>query len=211
MAYHQYPNNKNYGGYHGDDGPIWPAFAIIIGGIGLLFLFVKYSAPLGEWLKQYDAGTVIACLVIGGFTALTMGTVAWFIITAILNWWDGLFFGCGNVPHEPYKPGSTVKNTNNTTYMAPKPKTPAYSYNAGVRATLLPSEREKPPRAEFFGRLQGIPLHAKGLYEEKWLNIHEYNYWMTQKARKDAKEAGLLDKKVVKDLLDINTTTKIDF
>lgn len=211
MAYHNYPNNKNYGTYYGDDEPVWPAILVIIGLLGIFFLFAYYSGPLGDWFRKHSKAQITFYLVAGGFGILILSSVVWAVTSEVLKWWDSLFAGYNTYPKEPYKPGSTVKNTNNTSYLVPKPKNTMYDYNKVKGTTILPSEREKPPRAEFFGRLEGKSLHAKGLYEEKWLNIHEYNYWIEQKAREEARKAGLLDKKVVRDLLDFNTTTKVDF
>lgn len=211
MSYNQYPNNNRYSNNYSQDEPVWPIILGILGLFALIALLAKYGESWANWFRSHDTGTIVAYVFLFIFGTVAVSSIMWALGTALLKWWDGIGNWLCGTTYEPYKPPSTVKNTNTTGYLAPKPKTNTTVYDYSKGTYLTPSERRRPPRAEFFGRLEGKSLHCKGLYEERWLNIHEYNYWMEQKEREEARKTGLLDKNVLKDPLVVNTTTKIDF
>ena len=60
--------------------------------------------------------------------------------------------------------------------------------------SLLAGERERPPRAEFFGKMDGKPVSEEGMYEERYLNEFERKHWQ-QKLDKAKKELDQENKK----------------
>ena len=58
---------------------------------------------------------------------------------------------------------------------------------------LLPSDKHRPPRAQFFGKMGGKPVESLGDLEERFLTVFEFTHWLKQKERSDASKAGILD------------------
>ena len=65
---------------------------------------------------------------------------------------------------------------------------------ANEPVSLLAGERERPPRAEFFGKMDGKPVSEQGMYEEGYLNEFERKHWQ-QKLDKAKKELDQENKK----------------
>ena len=65
-----------------------------------------------------------------------------------------------------------------------------------------------PPRANFFGRIEGQPVVSIGNYEERFLGTWDLYDWKKQKERKEALEKGILDEKPKVRILDRWKTTK---
>ena len=110
----------------------------------------------------------------------------------IWQWFDNWLIGlqCGKVDYNTYQ------NANNISYGKEKRKVITNQNNNAITTTsygLIPSDRRKPPRAEFFGREQDHDLNEAGKLEERFLNTWEKAYWQKQKAREEAKKTGELD------------------
>ena len=60
-------------------------------------------------------------------------------------------------------------------------------------ATILDKEKCQPPRATFFGKIDGMEVTEEGNLEEKYLTAWELRYWKEQKAREEAIKAGILN------------------
>lgn len=71
--------------------------------------------------------------------------------------------------------------SNNTSNIASTPIHPIKPTKTAYTAGLLVNERRCPPRATFFGRLDGVEYNGTGDYEDKYLNIYELRVWNKQK------------------------------
>jgi hypothetical protein len=74
---------------------------------------------------------------------------------------------------------------------------------------LLPGERTRPPRAVFFGKLDGQSVEQVGPMEEKWLNEYELRHWNKQKEQNLSPAGEILNKTADNGLPVPNTATKI--
>lgn len=172
--------------YRGDDSwfGILAILGVILGipfGIYLLSLGIQYYEKLQ---LSYQIGELIGFAVIGVVAAIVASSLVYSIYVAITDWWNGLW---PNFMPADQNTTSTINNSRNTSYLAPK-KPAVYKWNrntetAGIPAGLIAGDRQKPPQAVFFGRLDGLPVAFTGLYEEKYLNQWEKKYWDKQKAK----------------------------
>ena len=208
---YKYRNGNNYATPYKEE-PLWPALLGLLGMVlGPVLIYQGYR--LFKWLDaNYEWGQVVACIVVGFFAFIIVSVIVWSLATAALKWWDGLWGGWGTTPTYPanntYNLGN---NTNKTTYIAPKPVKSYFSRFGAKTDGLLDTERRKPPRAEFFGRLDGQPVSMQGEYVERYLNQWEYEHWLKQKERDAALKAQLLDEKLENPLPHVQTTTKISY
>lgn len=171
----------------------------------LIFQGIKW---VGILLPQHTMGEIIGMIVAILILLIMFSSIVYAIWSGILNWWDGLL-------DYDVMPKSTniVSNTNNTSYIAPK-KPSVYKWNrntetAEIPAGLVAGDRTQPPQAQFFGRLDGLPVEFTGLYEEKYLNMWEKKYWDKQKAKDPALAATSESVNPQPGLEHIETTTKI--
>jgi hypothetical protein len=192
--------------------PLWPVVLVMLGLVlGPILIYQGYR--LFNWLTAtYEWSQIVACTVLGGFTFLVTSTIVWSIASAVLRWWDGLWGGWGTTPTYPVNNTyNTGNNTNKTTIIPAKPVKSYFGRFGAKTDGLLDTERRKPPRAEFFGRLDGQPVSMQGEYVERYLNQWEYGYWLKQKERDDARKAQLLDEKIENPLPHVQTATKISY
>lgn len=203
-------NNGSYGNnYKYREESAWLPLGIILG-IILVPLGLYWGIKLLNYLlDKYTGGQIVVYSILGTLIFFTLSSIVWAVGNEILRWWDDLFYGIGNTAAQ--NTYNSTNNTNNTTYLAPKPKK-SYIGRWGAKTDgLLAGEKKKPPRAEFFGRLNGSPVSSQGKYVERYLNQYEYGYWLKQKERDDALKAGLLDESLERSTILAQTTTKISY
>lgn len=154
----------------------------------------------------YIAITIVVALValvligIGIYEVKGPTAVAWYILilcTAVLV---GTSINYNTTWEENSRP--SVYNYNNGSMVEKAKKV------ISTRSVLMDGEREKPPRAEFFGRLNGISTVKLGPYEEKFLNYYEFTHWKSQNARKEAIKAGIVNKSEENSTLNPDLATK---
>lgn len=193
-----YVNNK---WVENDCGEPWTVY----NWIGAIIVIVPCCAFLGWTIynitmfccAKYGFNVTVAVSFGLGFSSI----IARIVIIRILTWWDDLLvnYDQGNIGRNT----NIINNTNNMYYKSASLKKSFFD------TFLIVGERKYPPRAEFFGRFNGQQIGAIGKYEERWLNTHEYKYWLRQKDRTTALENNLVDETTSKDIPIINTTTKI--
>lgn len=133
-----------------------------------LCLFVKYTGEINM------EGTLVFVLMI------ILGVIVILIID-ILTYTEKWFSELG------LKPNYTFNTVGYNKY----PITSTNNYKQPT--TLLKNEKHQPPRAEFFGKLDGEESTEEGKYEEQYLNKWELQWWKEQKQREEALKAGILN------------------
>jgi len=116
-----------------------------------------------QWAKLF-----LGVFAIGTLMLIT-GALAW----RVLEWWENVWSGTS------YKPDKTSKST----VLAKPVLFPKQSKIKPYMSGLLAGDRKNPPKATFFGRLDGEMYGGSGPYEEKYLNTWEETYWNKQKRR----------------------------
>ena len=96
-----------------------------------------------------------------------------------LAWWIDESYGGYDYPTDKAYGYNTGNNTNKPTTITTKAKAAATKV-----VNNWNNDRTCPPRAEFFGRLEGELVDDVGLYEEIYLNTWESTAWKAQKALK---------------------------
>jgi hypothetical protein len=199
---------NTYGGagfYSGDGWMVVLGLALMVG-FGILAIAIFSSLVEKYGIEKTTTYTFFGLL--GSFVvcSILVGLYYW-----ILEWWDRLadrWFGVPKCDVNTYNLGN---NINKTTTMQQNTSVARKVNKVVNKTTLLAGEREKPPRAAFFGRLDGQPLESLGSYEEQWLSPFELSHWYTQKEYKRAlKDDSTSENDEFSDLC-INTTTKIDY
>ena len=113
-------------------------------------------------------------LVVFGIGSVAIITFA--LVWRLMEWWDNLWSGTGYKPDKSYNNGKLAN--------AAKPVLfPKQSKIKPYLGGLLLGDRKNPPKATFFGRLDGEVYGGSGPYEEKYLNSWEETYWNKQKRR----------------------------
>jgi hypothetical protein len=156
---------------------------IFVVGVVLFILLLVYSATLDrKQTEEIKAALPIILLMIPGCFILTREFFRFIkrIYNALIDRITGF-----------YRELDTQEAALADSYVHKPSKVKGYIHN--YTDFLLPDERRKPPKALFFGRLNGITYDRAGLYEEGWLNRHEMDYWKGQNERKQALEDGILD------------------
>jgi len=106
-----------------------------------------------------------------GMLMIVVGSVVY----RIMDWWDSTWGGYGS------NIDKTSLNNYNIGNIAKPHIYPKKPLNKGYMAGLLAGDRRNPPRADYFGRLDGKPYRGTGPYEEKYLNRWEKTHWDKQK------------------------------
>jgi hypothetical protein len=117
-------------------------------------------------------------ILLGFFGFIIVTIVAGGLIWRVLEWWDSVW---GPVSFGPEKPPKTYDFGK----LANKALGPYKPKKVEHISGLLASDRRNPPRAEFFGRLDGERSHVQGPWEEKYLNTWEKKHWDKQKELAD--------------------------
>jgi hypothetical protein len=174
--------------------------------MNLMVYIVGLLAIMGTWLLRMIGMVVCPCILvyaIGKGIHMTYGPtgLAWYVIVLII----ATLITSGLITHSDnnYYTKKDLNNRNNNinTYNSGTPTVPIRT--GGLKkivrtmtkssSFLLDGEREKPPRAQFFGRLDGEMIDKEGKLEEKWLGYYEFMHWEKQKEREAALQAGILD------------------
>jgi hypothetical protein len=174
--------------------------------MNLIAFMVGLLATVGTWLLRVIGMVVGPCIlvyVLGKGIHIAYGPtgLAWYVIVLIVM----ALTTSGLITHSDnnYYTSKDLNNRNNNknTYNSGAPAAPIKTggFKKIVRTMtksssfLLDGEREKPPRAQFFGRLDGEMIDKEGKLEEKWLGYYEFMHWEKQKEREVALQAGILD------------------
>ena len=107
----------------------------------------------------------------------------WGIIYSLYLKFTNWYWGLGDTYGPPY--GKNYKTfANNTAIYKPKvysnSQPSLFGYTTKANG-LKWDEREKPPRASFFGRINGEYIEGEGNLEERWLSFFELSVWKKQK------------------------------
>lgn len=106
------------------------------------------------------------------------------------SYWMGL----GGLTDYKDKPGTKTYNCgnpNNTGQFVTKPSQHKQTFSDSWKRKqsvtgLLDGEREMPPRAHFFGRLDGKPVKKYGRWHVELLNCYEKQHWLSTQGQKPA-------------------------
>ena len=204
-----YGSNYNYGS-GATLNEILAILGIMFGGPLAIYLFYKGYQLYKSFVAVHGTGHVWGCIIAGIIVFFIMSTVVWAIVEGTLRWWDRVWYGV----EVDQKAAQTSYNNStlpkNNTYVAPKPKTTFFGNTTNKTTGLVAGERVNPPRAVFFGRLDGEAREIAGPWEEKYLNTFELTYWKKQKALKPALETDSTSENDPNRLEMVETTTKID-
>ena len=196
-----------YGGYrHEDDRVLMWLVALVFSAVLGLAVFTG----LNTLADRYGTEKVATYCFLGFVGFIFLSGVVYAVWVYITELWDK-WFGLPYMNSYAYNTGNTTNKATNTTYKPPKQTFYGKAARAVKPGGLLENERQKAPRAQFFGRLDGTAVESVGKYEERWLNTYEYTHWLKQNERKQALEAGLVDENPIQQHHSVNTTTKIDF
>lgn len=183
--YRYTPPTRPYGYYGEEKLALWlVGMVFTLGTIFLLYKLVTRMVGLYGWEK------VVSYSIVGIVGILFFSILVYTLWCGLVAWWDRFF--CIYPTAGDYKP----KNVNNTSYIAPKNNIIKKAARTVKTGGLLAGERERAPRAQFFGRIDGESKECLGKYEEKYLNSFEHRHWLKQKEREEALEAGLVDENV---------------
>lgn len=128
-------------------------------------------------MNELPAGVKVCAFLLFGSSSILILLIAWY---RIMDWWDSVWGGTGYSTTGIYNTGNTGKKTTMSLDKKAKP----------IKDTPV-----TPPSAEFFGRIQGEQVQAYGKLEEKYLNILDYNAWLSTKRRWAALTADNLNEK----------------
>lgn len=201
---------NTYGSNYGDDIKLGYGYRIIIS-ISIIIAILGLVMWLDGYIKAGGGNSIISKL----FCWFIAISIALYIVVAIcrrvMAWCDrttSRWFG-------PLESDYTTYNSTKSTASARKLLAKNSIRNRVVRtltsSELIVGERKRPPRASFFGRLNGEPKESLGTYEEQWLSVYELAHWMEQKESKQAHRDGSANENDEFSSLCVNTTTKITY
>lgn len=142
----------------------------------------------------YGYADLMMSLIVSGIIILSVLVLYWFdrIINSLDAFYDWIFLG----PREPVKQpplvdpwGTGAQNTNNT-----KENVWRKGQRAVNKSGLIEGEREAPPRATFFGKLDGNEIREDGPYELNYLNYYEKAHWEREMLKNPELRAQTLTK-----------------
>lgn len=129
-----------------------------------------HNSVVGGVLVGIFIGCIFGCPIL-------IGLAAYFYDTFV-DWWDRFFgFNYGNS-------GGYVPPTTTPTTKVAKPKATVWGKTTD-KWGLYPEDRKEPPKATFFGRLDGEEVSDEGPWEEIYLNTRELGAWNRKKLQKE--------------------------
>ena len=137
------------------------------------------------WYQLTLAQQLYFLIVIGWLPIILVAKLGAWVLIDGFDKWMGLGSDPDYVDDPPNKTYNTG-NTNNTTTNTNQTGT-YWEKNKRKKSVtgLLEGEKTMPPRAHFFGRIDGKPVKKFGRYHVELLNHYEKEHWKKVCARKD--------------------------